>query len=158
MQFLRNVIKWNLFLGAFTVIVSYKPVVVMHGILSGADSMNSLQREIEIQLVQFGKRLEAGKRITRLFPNDWKIAPGRYNCNSNASLGRPGHSQRGLLARATIQTMPNHNVKFFIFLPSPQAGQYGTNFLHLIFSDLASRTVYELFYSKVGQLTSVANY
>uniref|UniRef100_A0A1B0GBA1 palmitoyl-CoA hydrolase n=1 Tax=Glossina morsitans morsitans TaxID=37546 RepID=A0A1B0GBA1_GLOMM len=145
----------------FTFIVSYKPVVIMHGILSGADSMNSLQREIESQLVQFGKRLEAGKRIKRLFPNDWKFAPGRYNCNSNTSLGRSGHSQGGLLARATIQTMPNHNVKVFISLSSPQAGQYGkfsANFLHLIFPDLASRTVYELFYSKVGQLTSVANY
>ncbi|KAL9874434.1 palmitoyl-protein thioesterase 2 isoform 3-T3 [Glossina fuscipes fuscipes] len=54
--------------------------------------------------------------------------------------------------------MPNHNVKVFISLSSPQAGQYGTNFLHLIFPDLAARTVYELFYSKVGQLTSVANY
>lgn len=31
-------------------------------------------------------------------------------------------------------------------------------FLHLIFPDLAARTAFELFYSHVGQHTSVANY
>uniref|UniRef100_A0A1A9UNR5 palmitoyl-CoA hydrolase n=1 Tax=Glossina austeni TaxID=7395 RepID=A0A1A9UNR5_GLOAU len=184
MQFLRNVIKWNLFLGAFTFIVSYKPVVIMHGILSGADSMNSLQREIE--MLHFGTKVyncdlfsnwfsleNAWKQVNELrdyFQTIGKLHPEgiivigntnnyvKFCLISNASLGRPGHSQGGLLARATIQTMPNHNVKVFISLSSPQAGQYGTNFLHLIFPDLASRTVYELFYSKVGQLTSVANY
>lgn len=32
------------------------------------------------------------------------------------------------------------------------------SFLHLIFPDLAAKTAYELFYSKVGQHTSVGNY
>lgn len=31
-------------------------------------------------------------------------------------------------------------------------------FLHLIFPDLTAKDVYELFYSRIGQLTSVANY
>ncbi|XP_075167162.1 palmitoyl-protein thioesterase 2 isoform X2 [Haematobia irritans] len=69
-----------------------------------------------------------------------------------------GYSQGGLLARAAIQSMENHNVKVFISLSSPQAGQYGTSFLHLIFPDLAAKTAYELFYSRVGQHTSVGNY
>ncbi|KAL9874433.1 lysosomal thioesterase PPT2 homolog isoform X2 [Glossina fuscipes] len=111
MQFLRNVIQWNLFLGAFAFIVSYKPVIIMHGILSGADSMKSLQREIE--LLHFGTKV--------------------YNCDLFSNW-------------------------FSLENAWKQAGQYGTNFLHLIFPDLAARTVYELFYSKVGQLTSVANY
>lgn len=32
------------------------------------------------------------------------------------------------------------------------------SFLHLIFPDLAAKTAFELFYSKVGQYTSVGNY
>lgn len=43
-----------------------------------------------------------------------------------------GYSQGGLLARATIQSMPNHNVKVFISLSSPQAGQYGSNVVFFI--------------------------
>lgn len=31
-------------------------------------------------------------------------------------------------------------------------------FLHLIFPDLTAKSAYELFYSRVGQLTSVGNY
>lgn len=164
MQFLRNVIKWNLFLGVFTFIVSYKPVVIMHGILSGADSMNSLQREIES--LHFGTKVYNCDLFSNWFSleNAWKQVNELRDYFQTIGNLHPegiiviGHSQGGLLARATIQTMPNHNVKVFISLSSPQAGQYGTNFLHLIFPDLASRTVYELFYSKVGQLTSVANY
>jgi len=40
----------------------------------------------------------------------------------------PGYSQGGLLARAAIQSLPDHNVKTFISLSSPQAGQYGSKF------------------------------
>lgn len=39
-----------------------------------------------------------------------------------------GYSQGGLLARATIQTLLKHNVRIFISLSSPQAGQYGSEF------------------------------
>ncbi|XP_078052800.1 palmitoyl-protein thioesterase 2 isoform X2 [Augochlora pura] len=69
-----------------------------------------------------------------------------------------GYSQGGLLARAILQKYPEHNVRNFISLSSPQAGQYGTKFLHLIFPNLFCKTAYELFYSKVGQDISIANY
>lgn len=69
-----------------------------------------------------------------------------------------GYSQGGLLARGLIQFYNNHNVKTFVSLSSPQAGQYGSAFLHLIFPNLANKNAYELFYSRVGQRTSVGNY
>lgn len=37
-----------------------------------------------------------------------------------------GYSQGGLLARAILQRYPQHNVRTFISLSSPQAGQYGS--------------------------------
>lgn len=37
-----------------------------------------------------------------------------------------GYSQGGLLARAILQRFPMHNVRNFISLSSPQAGQYGS--------------------------------
>ena len=37
-----------------------------------------------------------------------------------------GYSQGGLLARAILQRFPEHNVRNFISLSSPQAGQYGS--------------------------------
>lgn len=37
-----------------------------------------------------------------------------------------GYSQGGLIARAILQRYPDHNVKNFISLSSPQAGQYGS--------------------------------
>lgn len=39
-----------------------------------------------------------------------------------------GYSQGGLLARAILENLPDHNVKHFISLSSPQAGQYGSTF------------------------------
>lgn len=37
-----------------------------------------------------------------------------------------GYSQGGLLARAILETRSDHNVKNFISLSSPQAGQFGS--------------------------------
>ncbi|KAL1458607.1 hypothetical protein WDU94_008744 [Cyamophila willieti] len=69
-----------------------------------------------------------------------------------------GYSQGGLIARGILEQFPNHNVKTFISLSSPQGGQYGTKFLHTIFPELVRETAYELFYSSVGQHISVGGY
>ena len=48
-----------------------------------------------------------------------------------------GYSQGGLIARGILQKYPNHNVKTFISLSSPQAGQYGSKFhVNLIYYNL----------------------
>lgn len=39
-----------------------------------------------------------------------------------------GYSQGGLLARAILENSPDHNVKKFISLSSPQAGQFGSEY------------------------------
>ncbi|KAH8306755.1 hypothetical protein KR044_012578, partial [Drosophila immigrans] len=143
---------------------AYKPVVILHGVLSGAESMTLLVRHIE--------KLHPGTVVYNCdkfagwysLENDWWQVEqfkdyidqiGRLHPEGIIVLG---YSQGGLLARAAIQSLPNHNVKTFISLSSPQAGQYGTSFLHLIFPDLAAMTAFELFYSRVGQHTSIGGY
>ncbi|XP_034098103.1 lysosomal thioesterase PPT2 homolog [Drosophila albomicans] len=143
---------------------AYKPVVILHGILSGAESMTLLVRHIE--------KLHPGTVVYNCdkfdgwysLENDWwQVEQFRDYIDQIGRLHPEGiivlgYSQGGLLARAAIQSLPNHNVKTFISLSSPQAGQYGTSFLHLIFPDLAAITAFELFYSKVGQHTSIGGY
>lgn len=76
----------------------------------------------------------------------------------NHLINYVGYSQGGLIARGILETFTNHCVRNFISLSSPQAGQYGTEFLHLIFPSLVAKTAYQLFYSYAGQHTSVGNY
>ncbi|XP_054741467.1 lysosomal thioesterase PPT2 homolog [Anastrepha obliqua] len=143
---------------------SFKPVVLMHGVLSGAEKMEVLVHEIE--------KGHPGTKIYNCdkysgwssLENSWRqVAEFRNYLNEIGKIHPDGinvvgYSQGGLIARAAIQTLPSHNVRTFISLSSPQAGQFGANFLHLIFPDLAANSAYELFYSNVGQHISIANY
>ncbi|EDV98822.1 lysosomal thioesterase PPT2 homolog [Drosophila grimshawi] len=155
---------WLILCMFFMGTLAYKPVVILHGILSGAESMTLLVRHIE--------KLHPGTVVYNCdeFPgwysleNAWRqVAQIRDYIDRIGKLHPDGfivlgYSQGGLLARAAIQSLPDHKVTTFISLSSPQAGQYGTSFLHLIFPDLAAKTAFELFYSRVGQYTSVGGY
>ncbi|XP_030555142.1 lysosomal thioesterase PPT2 homolog [Drosophila novamexicana] len=144
--------------------LAYRPVVIIHGILSGAESMTLLVRHIEKlhpgTVVYNCDKFSGWSSLENAW---WQVEQIRDYIGQIGKLHPEGiivlgYSQGGLLARAAIQSLPNHNVKTFISLSSPQAGQYGTSFLHLIFPDLAAKTAFELFYSRVGQHTSVGGY
>jgi len=161
-MFIKNISFLLIFIIQF--VAGYKPVVILHGILSGSESMVILRREIEKH--HPGTKIYNCDLYSGWFSLEgaWKQVDELRNYLDQIGQLHPdgfnviGYSQGGLLARAAIQSLPEHNVKTFISLSSPQAGQYGTSFLHLIFPDLAAKTAYELFYSKVGQHTSVGNY
>ncbi|XP_059617109.1 lysosomal thioesterase PPT2 homolog [Phlebotomus argentipes] len=142
----------------------YKPVFLLHGILTGAESMLIMEEEI--------KRHHPGTKVymTDRFAG-WSSLENSWHqvkeigtdimeiCEKHPEgIHLVGYSQGGLLARAILQTYTNHSVKNFISLSSPQAGQYGTEFLHLIFPNLTVKAAFELFYSFIGQHTSVGNY
>ncbi|KOX69241.1 Lysosomal thioesterase PPT2 like protein [Melipona quadrifasciata] len=143
---------------------SYHAVVVIHGVLTGSDSMELISNRIQ--------EMHPGTQIYNI-PNfaGWSSLESMWHQVQEIGMNIMyisalfpkginliGYSQGGLLARAILQTFPNHNVRNFISLSSPQAGQYGTRFLHLFFPDLVCKTAYELFYSKSGQHISVGNY
>ncbi|KAJ8972234.1 hypothetical protein NQ314_000276 [Rhamnusium bicolor] len=146
------------------VVLSYKPVILLHGILTGFESMELIKSRIEekhpgtivYNIEQFGgwSSLEnmwyQANEIGEILANITKKYPGGVNFL--------GYSQGALLARTILQASPNHNVHRFISLSGPQAGQYGTQFLHFYFPGLALKTAFELFYSRIGQHTSVGNY
>lgn len=149
---------------ALPLVVAYKPVVLIHGVMTGKLSMIPIAERIA--------ELHPGTSvyITDRFSGWSSLEPMWHQVDEMGadllaiSADHPegvnliGYSQGGLLSRAILERFPEHNVHTFISLSSPQGGQYGTKFLHLFFPNLTCRNAFELFYSYVGQHTSVGNY
>ncbi|KAG6802529.1 lysosomal thioesterase PPT2 isoform X1 [Apis mellifera caucasica] len=154
-----------LFLNIFNKDVeSYHAVVVIHGVLTGSDSMELISNRIQEMhpgtQVYNTPRYAGWSSLESMWRQVEEIGMDVISVGAAfpEGINLVGYSQGGLLARAILQTFPEHNVRNFISLSSPQAGQYGTRFLHLFFPDLVCETAYELFYSKIGQHTSIGNY
>ncbi|XP_014486305.1 PREDICTED: lysosomal thioesterase PPT2 homolog [Dinoponera quadriceps] len=143
---------------------SYRAVVVIHGVLTGSDSMNLIMDRIQEMhpgtLVYNTVRFAGWRSLEPMWQQVEEIGTDVVSIGAAfpEGINLIGYSQGGLLARAILQRFPMHNVRNFISLSSPQAGQYGTRFLHLIFPDLVCESAYELFYSHIGQHISVGNY
>jgi palmitoyl-protein thioesterase len=154
----------------------------MHGIMTGSLSMDLIKTRIEEKhpgtIVYNTDCFGGWSSLENMWYQTQEIGKDLLNITKQHPDGIHvlGYSQGALLARTILQTFPEHNVHNFISLSGPQAGQYGSrfdkiakeyfvqnvyflaNFLHLIFPDLALKSAFELFYSRVGQHTSVGNY
>nr|ATJ44575.1 acetyltransferase 12 [Helicoverpa assulta] len=145
-------------------ILCYKPVVLIHGVMTGSASMEMIKFRIEEQhpgtIVYNVNRFESWSSLETMWHQVLEIGMDIANISAShpEGINLIGYSQGGLIARGIVETFPNVSVSTFISLSSPQAGQYGAGFLHLVFPGLVKDTVYELFYSRVGQHTSVGNY
>lgn len=142
----------------------YKPVFLLHGIMTGDESMELIKNTIAEKhpgtiLYNCG-RFGGWSSLDNMWYQVQQIGADLMNISSlhPDGINLLGYSQGALLARAVLQAFPEHGVHNFISLSGPQAGQYGTNFLHIIFPGYALETAYELFYSRIGQHTSVGNY
>uniref|UniRef100_A0A1B6MNE8 palmitoyl-CoA hydrolase n=1 Tax=Graphocephala atropunctata TaxID=36148 RepID=A0A1B6MNE8_9HEMI len=142
----------------------YKPVVLVHGILTNYSTISDLADRI-IQ-VHPGTIVYIINQYGGLFSLEpmWRQVKNIGDEILQICAIHPdgihliGYSQGGLIARGFLEKFPFHNVETFISLSSPQAGEYGTKFLHIFYPNRALKEAYELFYSRMGQLTSVGNY
>ncbi|KPJ11846.1 Lysosomal thioesterase PPT2-like [Papilio machaon] len=132
--------------------------------MTGSGSMEIIKFRIQEKhpgtVVYNVNRFESWSSLETMWHQVLEIGQDVANISSKHPEGINiiGYSQGGLVARGIIQTFPNITVDTFISLSSPQAGQYGAGFLHVVFPGLVKETAYELFYSRLGQHTSVGNY
>ncbi|XP_072936818.1 lysosomal thioesterase PPT2 homolog [Epargyreus clarus] len=160
--------SFNIVIFALTLFVSYglcyKPVVLIHGIMTGSGSMEMISHRIQEKhpgtIVYNVNRFEGWSSLETLWHQVLEIGTDVANISSKYpdGINLIGYSQGGLVARGIVQTFSNVSVSTFISLSSPQAGQYGAGFLHVVFPGLVKDTAYEFLYSRVGQHTSVGNY
>lgn len=138
----------------FLPILGYKPVVLIHGIMTGAPSMDLIKEEIERVNIFFSKlgetnlilpRREQNHPDTIVYNTDrfsgWSSLENAWHqvdelgsdlmeiCDRHPDgVHLIGYSQGGLLARAILEVFNNHTVHNFISLSSPQAGQFGSKY------------------------------
>ncbi|CRL02622.1 CLUMA_CG015786, isoform A [Clunio marinus] len=160
----RIILKYFILGLFFNCTYSYKPVVLIHGILSDGPSMIPISEQIksshpgtEVYIIDKFNNWQSLEHALGQIETFYDEFDAIFKAHPEG-VHVLGYSQGGLLARTLIQFYEHHNVKRLISLSSPQAGQFGDAFLHLIFPSLFARNAYELFYSRIGQKTSVGNY
>uniref|UniRef100_A0A8C6VFF7 palmitoyl-CoA hydrolase n=1 Tax=Naja naja TaxID=35670 RepID=A0A8C6VFF7_NAJNA len=148
-----------------TFTASYKPVIVVHGLFDSPSDFQLLLNFINethpgtnVSVVDLFDRTESLKSL-------WMQVEGFrqaiYPIMQNAVDGVHlyCYSQGGLICRALLSTMPDHNVDTFISLSSPQMGQYGdTKYLKWLFPHYMKSNLYRICYTQLGQDISICNY
>lgn len=144
---------------------SYRPVILMHGIVSGPASMADLEGFIkdahpgtEVLNVDAYNDLTSGTEL-------WVQVDGVHNKirefieRASDGVNMACYSQGGLVCRGILEKYSLPKVKTFISLSSPQAGQFGvTDYLKYFFPNCTRNNVYKVAYTKLGQKISVANF
>uniref|UniRef100_A0AAV2MFH9 palmitoyl-CoA hydrolase n=1 Tax=Knipowitschia caucasica TaxID=637954 RepID=A0AAV2MFH9_KNICA len=110
---------------------AYKPVIIVHGLFDGPDDF--------INLTDFIQETHPGTNVTTLDMYDywksltplWTQVEGlRSLLEAKLNQSEEGahlicFSQGGVICRALLSVIPNHNIHTFIALSSPLAGQFG---------------------------------
>ncbi|KAM4600852.1 lysosomal thioesterase PPT2-like isoform 2-T2 [Polymixia lowei] len=143
----------------------YKPVIIVHGLFDGPKQF--------IKLSGFITKVHPGTNVTVIDLYDdfaslqpmWKQVQGFSKAIFPIMQKAPDgvhflcFSQGGLICRALLSTVPNHNVHTFIALSSPLGGQYGdTTYLKGVFPEHVKKTVYRICYNRYGQKVSICDY
>ncbi|XP_068779931.1 lysosomal thioesterase PPT2 [Struthio camelus] len=144
---------------------SYRPVIVVHGLFdSPADFrhllafINETHPGTNVTVVDLFDRGESLKPLW-VQVEGFRRAVTPIMANAAAGVHLLCYSQGGLICRALLSTMPDHNVQNFISLSAPQMGQYGdTSYLRWLFPRHMKSNLYRLCYTPLGQDVSICNY
>ncbi|XP_076006676.1 lysosomal thioesterase PPT2-A-like [Genypterus blacodes] len=144
---------------------AYKPVVIVHGIFDGPKQFQTLSRFIsklhpgtEVSVIDLYNNLASLQPMWKQV-NGFKKAIYPIMQKAPEGIHLLCFSQGGLICRALLSTVPNHNVHTFISLSSPQAGQYGdTKYLWWLFPEQIKKTLFRVCYSRLGQKVSICDY
>ncbi|XP_066215893.1 lysosomal thioesterase PPT2 isoform X1 [Saccopteryx leptura] len=146
-------------------LAAYKPVIVVHGLFDSSYSFR--------HLLEYINETHPGTAVTVLDLFDgreslrplWEQVEGFREAVAPIMAEAPQgvhlicYSQGGLVCRALLSVMDEHNVDSFISLSSPQMGQYGdTDYLKWLFPTSMRSNLYRICYSPWGQEFSICNY
>uniref|UniRef100_A0A3P9GXU1 palmitoyl-CoA hydrolase n=1 Tax=Oryzias latipes TaxID=8090 RepID=A0A3P9GXU1_ORYLA len=139
---------------------SYKHVIIVHGILSGPNDLQTLSRFIteehpstKVTVIDLFNNMESIKPLWKQVHGVGKVIQ-RIMKKSPRGVHLLCFSQGGLICRGVLSVLPNHNVHAFIALTSLLAGQYGgqkTSFMKSYYPSSATDSVYFLCYNKFMQ-------
>uniref|UniRef100_A0A3B3HRC0 palmitoyl-CoA hydrolase n=1 Tax=Oryzias latipes TaxID=8090 RepID=A0A3B3HRC0_ORYLA len=137
---------------------SYKHVIIVHGILSGPNDLQTLSRFIteehpstKVTVIDLFNNMESIKPLWKQVHGVGKVIQ-RIMKKSPRGVHLLCFSQGGLICRGVLSVLPNHNVHAFIALASPLAGQYGVSqVMKSYYPSSAMDSVYFLCYNKFMQ-------
>uniref|UniRef100_A0A7N6BQH5 palmitoyl-CoA hydrolase n=1 Tax=Anabas testudineus TaxID=64144 RepID=A0A7N6BQH5_ANATE len=143
----------------------YKPVIIVHGIFDGPKQFENISAFItkahpgtSVKVIDLYDDLASLKPL-------WKQVQGFRKAAEFIMRKAPNgthllcFSQGGLICRALLSMIPNHNVNTFVSLSSPLAGQYGdTDYMKSIFPGCMKKIVYKICYRRSGPKVSICDY
>lgn len=143
----------------------YRHVIFMHGLLAGREEIKYFEKSVAEchpgTNITFIDKFKYLKSFDPLWRQVGEIRPEMMKVMSENPDGvhLVCFSQGGLICRGVLETLPSHNVVNFISLSAPQGGQYGTTaYLAPLLPKYLTKDYYKLFYTKLGQRWSIANY
>nr|CAH7738590.1 unnamed protein product [Callosobruchus chinensis] len=119
------------------IVLGYKPVILLHGIMTGFESMELIKSRIEEKhpgtIVYNIERFGGWSSLDNMWYQVAQLTDNLKNITEKHPEGVNfvGYSQGALLGRTLLQANPDHNVHRYISLSGPQAGQYGSNALNI---------------------------
>eukprot|EP00794_Sanderia_malayensis_P005609 gene5609-6299_t len=148
---------------------SYKPVILVHGVLSDGEAMHTLKSFIqEANPGTIVTSLDIYDHLSSFVPLNTQMPSFIAKVKAIMDAHKDGvhlicHSQGGLVCRGIIERVPDHNIHTFITLSAPLMGQFGVPpswtklfpFLNNKTRDELTKIMYHTFTQNV---LSVANY
>ncbi|XP_071820411.1 lysosomal thioesterase PPT2-A-like isoform X2 [Apostichopus japonicus] len=135
----------------------YRPVVIIHGVLDNAGTMNTLQTMIQ--------KAHPGTNVTalNLYPDEKSLKPLwpqvkdfgdaliQIMKDAQDGINIICYSQGGVICRGVLSTIPDHNVNTFIALSSPLMGQFGDTNVFKFVPPEFRKEIYKFCYESIGQ-------